>query len=692
MKIVKQDGIKDCGVCCLLSIIRFYGGDVSLEYLRQITNTDRNGVSALDLINAAKKIGFDAYGVSGDLEKINENNLPCIAHVIINRKYKHFIVIYSIDNNREKITVMDPTLGKRSLSFAQFKLLSSSNYIFLKPLKRLPKMSSKHIINKFIKKILVEEKSSLLFIILLTILYFISQVVVAFHFQYLLEYSIKYHLTITIMSISFYLFVIYIFREFSCLGKNLLMMKLVNVCDSFMSFETYKHILLLPYIYYKNRTTGEVISRLKDLNTVKNFIAQVCCFFITDLVGIILFLIILFNISWKLSSIVVLFTIFLILLYFTFRRKRRSLIRKISNGEDYINSYLVESLSNVDTIKGTHMEKILRDIFLIKYKSLLDYTYSLNFLDQIISFIKNIFNDVMLLIIFGFGSYLVIINELSLSKILVYYNIFNYYLSSFLNLVDVFNSYNNFKVASFRVEDLFLIDSEEFRGSYYYLTNRLDGDITFNNLNYSIVNKKVFSDLSLGISYGEKVLLLGKSGVGKTTLVKILLRYNSVPFGMVSIKNIDINHYHLEVIREKITLVSSNEFLFTNTLYNNIVLGRSVSNDDFSLVCRLCMVDEIIDDDLGYQMIVEENGFNFSNGERQRIILARSLLRNSDIYIFDEAFSQIDSRKRDIIVKNIFNYLREKTIIVISHNISNKSLFNKVFRIEDGKINEIKKI
>lgn len=689
MKIVKQDGIKDCGVCCLLSIIRFYGGDVSLEYLRQITNTDRNGVSALDLINAAKNIGFDAYGASGDLEKVNDNNLPCIAHVIINRKFKHFVVIYSIDRNREKIVVMDPSLGKRYLNFSQFKLLSSGNYIFLKPIKKLPKMSSKHVINKFIKKILMEEKFSLLFIVLLTVLYFISQVIIAFHFQYLLEYSIKYHLTITIVSISFYLFVIYTFREFSYLGKNLLMLKLVNICDSFMSFETYKHILLLPYIYYKNRTTGEVISRLKDLNTVKSFIAQVCCFFITDLIGIILFLIILFNISWKLSCIVILFTILLVLLYFTFKRKRRRFIRKISNGEDYINSYLVESLTNVDTIKGTHMEKILRDMFLIKYKNLLDYTYNLNFLDQIISLIKNIFNDVMLLLIFGFGSYLVIINELSLSKVLVYYNIFNYYLNSLLNLVDVLNNYNNFKVASFRVEDLFLIDREEFRGSYYYLTNRLDGNIIFNNLNYFIVNKQVFSNLNLCISYGEKILLLGKSGVGKTTLVKILLRYNSIPFGMVSIKNIDINHYHLEVIRERITLVSSNEFLFTNTLYNNIVLGRSVSNEDFSLVCKLCMVEEIIDDDLRYQMIVEENGFNFSNGERQRIILARSLLRNSDIYIFDEAFSQIDSKKRDIIIKNIFNYLRGKTIIVISHNISNKCLFNRVFRIEDGKVSEI---
>ena len=100
------------------------------------------------------------------------------------------------------------------------------------------------------------------------------------------------------------------------------------------------------------------------------------------------------------------------------------------------------------------------------------------------------------------------------------------------------------------------------------------------------------------------------------------------------------------------------------------------------------MVDEIVDDDLGYQVLVEENGFNFSNGEKQRIILARALLRKSDIYIFDEAFSQIDRGRRNIIIKNIFEYLKEKTIVVISHNIENRDIFNRVLKMEDGEVFE----
>ena len=206
------------------------------------------------------------------------------------------------------------------------------------------------------------------------------------------------------------------------------------------------------------------------------------------------------------------------------------------------------------------------------------------------------------------------------------------------------------------------------------------------------MGKKLFDNLSLEINWKEKVLLIGSSGAGKSSLVKILLRYIEVPYGMVSIKNIDINHYHLEVIRKNIMYISSNEFLFTNTLYNNITLEREVSEEEFHRVCKICQVDDLRDDRLGYQRLVEEDGFNFSNGERQRIVLARGLLKDADIYIFDEAFSQIDSFRRDKIINEIFLYLKDKTIIMISHNIDSFNIFDKVLKLDGGRVCEIKKI
>ena len=226
----------------------------------------------------------------------------------------------------------------------------------------------------------------------------------------------------------------------------------------------------------------------------------------------------------------------------------------------------------------------------------------------------------------------------------------------------------------------------------YYSFCKLVGVIKFNNLSYTAYSKVLFTNLSFEISCGERILLTGSSGSGKSTLMKILMRYIEVPFGYVSINNIDINHYHLDVIRRNIVYVSSLETLFTDTIYNNIVLGRDIAKDKFLEITEITGVDDIISKDLGYQQLLEENGSNLSNGERQRIILARSLVNDGDIYIFDEVFSQIDSEKTKLIMRKMFTYLSGKTVIVISHRFSENKLFNRILKLKDGKISEIKKL
>ena len=171
------------------------------------------------------------------------------------------------------------------------------------------------------------------------------------------------------------------------------------------------------------------------------------------------------------------------------------------------------------------------------------------------------------------------------------------------------------------------------------------------------------------------------------------MRYVEVPFNTIKINGIDINHFHLDNLRKKITYVTSSEFLFSDTIYNNIALNRRISKEKIENISKLVLLDEIVlNDNLGYQRIVEENGFNFSGGERQRIVLARTLLKKSDIYIFDEALSQIDVERERKILINIFKYLKNKTVIVISHRFNNEDLFNRTIKLEGGKIIENKKL
>ena len=688
MKVVLQDGIKDCGICSLLSIIRFYGGEVSKEYLREITNTTKDGVSLYNLIEGAKKIGFDAIGVTGKLEDIEVNNLPCIVHTIVNKSYKHYIVLYQINNIKKEVLIMDPAKGKKTISFSEFNMLTSNNYIFLKPIKQLPFLKNKNIIIKILKDSF-NNKRSIIVISLLTILYFLFNIIYSLNFKFLIEYSINYKMTLNILLITYIVLLITLFKNINFLLRNILLSKWNSIFDINTTTTTYKQILLLPYLYFKNRTTGEIISRFKDLNVIRDYLSNVFCSLTTDLICLIIFLIIMFRYISSVTSIILLLIVLLLIYTCIIKTKKKKLMKNIKKNEEIINTYLIQGISNVDTIKGSHLEKRFIDKFLVNYKSFIDIVYKYNRFNELNSFIKTSFNDLIYIIIYSFGSYLVIKEKLNLSSLIVFQSFTTYFLGCIYRIQIILEEYSTYKVSKDRLEELFLIREENFSHSYFFLSYDLKGNIEFKNLSYKIGSKYLFKNLNLIIKENEKILLSGDSGTGKSTLVKILMRYINIDYGMVKIKDIDINHYHLENIRKNITYVSSNEYLFNDTIKNNISLYREYQDEEIDKVCKICFVDEIIKSkDTGLNTMIEENGFNLSNGERQRIILARSILKESSIYIFDEALGQIDINKEKKILESIFKYLNNKIIIVISHRFNNKKLFDRVLKLEEGIINE----
>ena len=691
MKIVLQDGAKDCGVCCLLSIIRYYGGDVSKEYLREITNTTRNGVTAYNLIEGAKKVGFIAEGVFGDMTNIEDNNLPCLAHLSINSKYKHFVVVYKIDINNNRIIIMDPAKGKKVLTISEFKLQSTNNYIFLRPNKKIPLLLKRNIVRRTIRKIFLENKGLFILLIFLIFISFVFNVLAAFHFKYLLEFVINYQVFTNLETICIVLFILYLFKLCSCLFRNILFLKISNTIDERLTINAFRQILLLPYLYYKNRTTGEVISRLKDLSVVKDFLIKLSNILFTDFFSVVVFLIFLFNINFKLTLIILIFSVILFAFSGIITKIRRKKYVRLCKKSDICNSYLIESLSSADTIKGGHVEKRLVDKFLLLYKSFLEKSYLYLLSLEFCEFIKDNIKSLLLLVVYGVGCILILRQKMEVGDLFLYQTFLVYYMTGVSRMETLIDEYNNYLISLNRVEDLYTISSEKFLGSFYYYAYDLMGDIQFKNLFYKYSSKEILKGVNLVIKRGEKILLVGESGSGKSSLVKILMRYLEVPYGMCSICNIDINHYHLENIRNNISYVSCNEFLFTDSLYNNITLGREIDEKDFYSVVNITKVSDLVfAKGNDWHMMVEENGFNFSNGEKQRIVLSRYLLKNSSIYIFDEAFGQIDVGMEKDILKNVFSYLKDKTVIVISHRLNNKKLFDKVLKLDNGLIYEEK--
>lgn len=211
--------------------------------------------------------------------------------------------------------------------------------------------------------------------------------------------------------------------------------------------------------------------------------------------------------------------------------------------------------------------------------------------------------------------------------------------------------------------------------------------LSFKNVYYTTDDQNyILKNISFDVKKGDKIMIVGSSGVGKSTLLKLIKGYYEASKGIIQVNNQDIK----QIDKKNIVYISQNEFLFTDSVSNNILFKQMVCDNDFDKVCKCCLVDEIIKSNkLGYHMLLEENGFNISGGEKQRIILARSLLKNFEIMLIDEGFSQLDLNLERKIIKNIFTNYKKKTFLVISHRLDNSDLFDKVIEVKEGRINKI---
>ncbi len=691
VSVVLQDGIKDCGVSALLSIIKSYGGQVGKEYLKELTNTTKNGVTAYHLIEAASFLGFSCQGVFGDIQDLNNEKLPCIAHVIINKSYQHFIVIYDIDFKNQKLLIMDPAKGKKILSFHEFNFISSHQYILLKPQKQIPTMTVKKVVKETILKQIKKRHSPLILAFIFSFLFLIFQILSAYHFKYLMEYAISLNSISNASTISIAILFIFLLKEFSQLIRNLFLLKWSDTYDFSLTSQVFDQIISFPYLYYKNRTTGEILTRFKDLGGVKNFVAIMISLVIPECFSFIFFLMLLIHLNFRLTVYLIFFFILFLFLEVLCSKPYKKRRKRYLLQEEKLNSYLIEVLSAVDAMKGLHMEKQVQDKFLQQYKKFLSRHYQISFFSYIENFLKNNLDNFMMIFILFWATIFVIKEDFSLSEMIIFQSLLMYEKNIFSNLISFLKEFFSYRLAKERIEDLFSISKEKFTMKEYFFDQNLAGNICFCNFTYFYHSYPVLKEINLEIPYGNKVFIYGDSGGGKSTLVKSLLRYVEVPYGQIKINGMDINHYHLNTLRSRITYVSQNEYLFTNTIKYNLLLEREISADALDLVIEKMQLREIIDhSSLGLSTIIEENGFNLSGGERQRLILARSILKESDIYILDEATSQIDIEKEREILKNLFSLLKEKTIIFISHRLNNQDLFNQKIRVCKGSCYEEK--
>lgn len=683
--IVLQDGNKECGSAALLSIIRFYGGDISISKLVDMTNTTKEGTNFLNIKNAALKLGLNSVGY-----KINEFNLlyeitcPYIVQLLDNN-YTHFVVVYKIKNN--KLLIMDPAKGKVIMSKDEFINKWTGYLLTFEPYKKLLIFKDSKQLNKLIYEVLMKNKKMILNILILSIIFTAISCIGTYYFQIVIDHVIDTtYSNLIVITLIFIFFMLY--KVLTDYFRNELLIYLNQKLDLTLIINTFNKILLLPYNYYKNKTTGEMISRINDIVHIKNAISKLIITVFLDLLICLVGGVILYNINNKLFQFLIIITLVYLIVILIFNKFVKTLvnINQVNNAK--INSFLTETINGFETIKGLNLEKRMSNKFEKIYVDSLNDNLIFQQISNAEYLVKELINGVSNILIIFFGIKLILEGDFTLSSLITFNFLSGYYTQPLMNIIDFNKEYYYMKNSLIRANNLFEVDIIDSN-----TTNlELSGNIEFKNLKFKYSNNLILDNVNFSINDMEKVLLIGNSGSGKSTILKLLFKYYRIQRNNISINNNDINDYTVMDIRKNITYISQNELLFNDTVRNNIILDRDVSEDEFLKVVKLTYVDEIIKDDLlGYDKILEENAVNLSGGQRQRIILARALLNNSKIILIDEGMNELDINLERKIIKNIFESYHNTTIIIVSHRLNNIDLFDKVIKLNNKCVQVISK-
>ena len=673
---IKQEGFKDCGCASMLMIIKYYKGNISIERLRDLTHTNKSGTSAYNIIRAFQELGFYSKGVKCGIDDLRSIVFPCISHVVIDN-IKHYVVVYEINFLKEYIVIADPARGIRKLSFNDFISIWSGVLIVMYPVRNVPIYKSISISN-FISKNIINNKNNLIILFFLSLFSILLKLVSSFYFKFIIEgidISRNYLRIICI---------IFLLLSLTKLVINYLRSKFLIIINSRLDFslvlDAFKRIISLPYRYYHNRSTGEIVSKINDLSVSRDFISKVCVLLFIDFPLIIISIIFLIKINFRLFLITLIPFVLYLFLTIIYSRVFDYYISKVKNYKERVNSYMYESINGFETVKGLNIESRVIDRFNNIYISFLNGMFKLNNHVNNQAFMKDLINEIGNIFILFIGSLLVYEHKFSIGYLITYSSMMVYFLEPIRNIIDMDFNVKESKESITRV--LSLYENYSDKG----IVNFKDGNICFKNLSFTFDNRKdILKGVNVSINKGEKVMIYGTSGSGKSTLLKLLMGYYSIDRGMIFIDNIDINDYKIKSLRKNITYVSQNEILFNDTLINNLKL-KCCDNDRILSMTRLLEFNEILDNDLGLNMMVEENGFNLSGGQRQRIVLARALLGQAQIILIDEGLSQVDvSLERKILI-NIFNEFKDKTFIIISHRMENLDLFDKFIKVENGEV------
>jgi len=508
--------------------------------------------------------------------------------------------------------------------------------------------------------------------------------------QVIIDKVLAHHALTTLQVVSGAFLIVLVFDTIMNLMRNYLLYHTANKVDAGLGAKVYRHLLSLPFRYFETRKVGNIIARVRELENLRQFMTNISLTVLLDTVFSVVFIVIMWVYSGYLTLIVlgIIFFIALISFIATPMIKQR-LDEKFQKGA--INqSFLVESITGIQTVKSLAIEgKMIKDW----EKNLGEYIMSafrLSNLGNVAVTSSQTLQKAMSLAVIYFGVSLVFDKSMSVGQLIAFQMFASQLSGPILRLVRMWQDFQQARLSLDRIGDIINTPPEVVGGAI--TVKELKGEIVAKDVRfrYAPEGPLVLDGVNFTIQAGMMVGIVGRSGSGKSTIAKLIQRLYLPVEGTMMVDGVDIRHMDSLFLRYRTGVVLQECYLFSGTIKENIAMAApNAGMERIIQVARIAGAHDFISEmPMGYDTYVEERGSSLSGGQKQRIAIARALIMNPNILIFDEATSSLDYESEKIIQQNL-NLIRQgRTVIFIAHRLSIMRDCDMVIVIDRGKIVE----
>ncbi|WP_414530655.1 peptidase domain-containing ABC transporter [Nodularia chucula] len=665
-----QQSASDCGCACLVMIGNYWGKRLSVNRLREMTNVSRSGASLRAIASAAENLGFASRPVKATFDKLAEQSLPAIAHWEGN----HFIVVYAI--TKKQVIVCDPAIGQRKLTKREFNQGWTGYALLLQPTALLQETKDeKTNVWKFFE--LVKPHSwVLLEIFIASIIIQLFGLVTPVFTQLLLDRVLVQRSIPTLNAVGIGMIVFGLFGIAMNGVRQYLLDHTANRVSISLLVGFIQHTLRLPLAYFESRYVGDIVSRIQENQKIQRFLTGETLSIILDMLTLVVYLAMMFWYSWRMALFVLVTVPPFFILALASTNILRRISREIFNAGAKENSYLIESLTGIRTVRSLGIEQTVR----WRWEELLHDLVKKGFNAQIIGnrlqIISGTINTFVNASLMWFGAWQVIQGELTIGQLVAFNMLVGNVLSPFQRLSTLWNELQEIIISTERINDVLeAAPEEDLQKKPRKPLGRLCGQICFENVTFRYhpeTETNILENITLEIQPDQMVAVVGRSGSGKTTLSKLILGLYPPTDGKVLIDGCDITNITLQSLRSQVGVVDQDTFLFGSTIRENICIAHpDATLEEIIQAAELAGADEFIQKlPMGYESQIGEGGGMLSGGQRQRLAIARALLGNPRLLLFDEATSHLDSESETIIQNNLKTILQGRTSVIIAHRLS----------------------